>query len=1024
MAQKQAPETPPAQAGFPNPQDILDNAPLGIFTSTPEGRYISVNPALAKMYGYDSPEDLIESITDIATQVYADPEDRKVFIRLLEEHGEVVNYKCRIRRRDRTVIWVSRNARAVKGEGERIVAYQGFTTDITGRKRMEEQYHGIFDASKDAMLIFDMEGVIREVNPAACEMYGYMRDEITGLSGRHIVHPDFQHLFKEFVMKATSGETFSAESVDIRKDGSPFSIEVKGGALTYSNKPHLLAVVRDITNRKRAEMEMQRQSALIVSLLDSIPDIIFIKDMQGVYLGCNAEFSRHVGKDKEDIIGGTDYDLYPKENADFFRTNDKIMLEHGRLRHNEEWISYPDGRKILLDTIKTPYRDVDGNVLGVIGICRDITERRQREEEAVALKESLDSVAGFIFSKDVDLKYVSANRSFCDLLKIPYNAIQGMTDYDIFPADLAEKYIADDIRVMETAEPLTVEEVTINLNTNQRFIVQTRKFPRFNKNGFVAGLYGMGHDVTELKQAEYALRESEERFRLIVDNSSDLIWIVKPDGVFSYVAPSWELILGYEPSYMEGKAFQPFAHPEDVAACEAYLGAVVEARKSLPGVQLRVKHVDGTWRWHEATISPVYAVCGSLIHFVGVSRDITERKHAEQERERLQAQLLQAQKMESVGILAGGVAHDFNNLLHAMRGHIELLLQGTSEDHPDERRLRNVTRSMDRAAQLVQQLLFFSRKSGSRRVRIDLNQEVEEVARMLERTIPKMISLELHLDREARPLFADPVQIEQILLNLASNAVDAMPDGGKLMVETSNVVLDEAFIWLHPGASAGSHVLLIVTDTGCGMDKEIVDHVFDPFFTTKEVGKGTGMGLASAYGIVKSHGGYIQCYSEPGLGTTFRVYLPTVELDDIATVQPQPETLPRGGSETILVVDDDPQIRELTQEALKMLGYSVRMTVNGEQALEIYQEQDSPIDLVLLDLNMPGMGGHKCLQKLLRLDPQIKVVIASGYAANGQGKDTLASGAKGFIGKPYQLKELATMVREVLNEKEAGAVPG
>ena len=395
--------------------------------------------------------------------------------------------------------------------------------------------------------------------------------------------------------------------------------------------------------------------------------------------------------------------------------------------------------------------------------------------------------------------------------------------------------------------------------------------------------------------------------------------------------------------------------------------------------------------------------------------DITDSKRAEKERENLQAQLFQAQKMESVGTLAGGVAHDFNNLLQAMRGNIEMLLQSKSADHPDARRLQTVTKSMDRAASLVRQLLFFSRKIEFNKVRVDVNREVRDVVQILNRTIPKMITLELHLESAVWIVSGDPVQVEQVLLNLASNAVDAMPGGGRLVIETGNVVLDEDFVKKHPGSIAGSFVLLSVTDTGYGMDKEVLGHAFDPFFTTKEVDKGTGLGLASAYGIVKAHGGYIQCYSEPGEGTTIKIYWPAVQDNEGMTKESSQETSPEGGSETILVVDDDPQIHELTAEALEMLGYRVRLAGSGEQALEIYQEHQSAIDLVLLDLNMPGMGGHRCLKELLRINPAAKVVIASGYSAHGQGKAALSSGAKDFIGKPYQLKELAAMVRKVLN---------
>lgn len=389
------------------------------------------------------------------------------------------------------------------------------------------------------------------------------------------------------------------------------------------------------------------------------------------------------------------------------------------------------------------------------------------------------------------------------------------------------------------------------------------------------------------------------------------------------------------------------------------------------------------------------------------------------QRAQIQAQLLQAQKMESIGILAGGVAHDFNNLLQTVGGNVELLLNSKPADHPDRSRLESIAKSVDRAAQLVRQLLVFGRKAGSRKVMANLNQEVEETLRILERTVSKMIVLKRHLDPDAWKVFADPVQIEQILLNLASNAVDAMPNGGTLAVETKNVIVDDQFARNHPGAVAGRHVLLAVSDTGCGMDKEIQEHIFDPFFTTKEVGKGTGLGLATVFGIVKSHGGHVRCASEPGRGTTFKVFFPAAEHAEVESGASGRRDFMLGGTETILVVEDDSEIQELTKETLETLGYVVKCAASGEEALQIFRESGAGIDLVLMDLNMPGMGGHRCLQELVRLDPLVKVVIASGYTGGRHGREALSSGARAFIGKPFQIKELAQTVRLVLDD-----VPG
>ncbi len=582
-------------------------------------------------------------------------------------------------------------------------------------------------------------------------------------------------------------------------------------------------------------------------------------------------------------------------------------------------------------------------------------------------------------------------------------------------------------------------------------------------------VYGTHQDITERKRAEEALLQSEVRARAqrtaIADLSLDKevlegelpsameritetvakamnvartgIWMLSDDRSELRCLSLYEAEPAHHSNGMvlETTAFprylaailsesRIFAHdaqtdPRTSELSEGYLlpmnitsmlDAGIQIDGRLAGV-VCLEHIGEPRRWHsdeEAFVSTVAALVAQVM-------TNARRRSAEQEHERLQSQLLQAQKMESVGILAGGVAHDFNNLLQVMRGNMEMLVQRTFLDSEAQSRIRIVTKSMDRAARLVSQLLLFSRKAESQKVCLDLNQEVEGMVRMLERTIPKMISLEKKLDPSVCSVFADPVQIEQVLLNLANNAADAMPDGGKLTIETGNVELDQDFVRRHPGSSVGRHACLTVIDTGCGMDKTTLEHVFDPFFTTKEKGQGTGLGLASVYGIVKAHGGHIQCSSKPDLGTTFLIYLPACEQGGMAKAELEQTASFQGGDETILVVDDESDIRKLTAESLEMLGYVVQYAATGEEALQVFQEHGNTIDLVLLDLNMPGMGGYTCLKELLRIAPEVKVVIASGYTANSHGKDALSSGAKSFIGKPYQLKELAAVVRAVLD---------
>ncbi|MCG6918123.1 MAG: transporter substrate-binding domain-containing protein [Deltaproteobacteria bacterium] len=397
------------------------------------------------------------------------------------------------------------------------------------------------------------------------------------------------------------------------------------------------------------------------------------------------------------------------------------------------------------------------------------------------------------------------------------------------------------------------------------------------------------------------------------------------------------------------------------------------------------------------------------------ARDISERRDAEMEREKMQAQLRQAQKMEAVGTLAGGIAHDFNNLLQAVQGYAQLLQMRKGEDESDQRELRQIIRAAERGADLTQQLLTFSRKVASELRPIDLNHEVESVKLLLERTIPKMIQMEFHLAKDLKIVEADPGQVEQILMNLAVNAKDAMPEGGKFIVETANVTLDENYCLSHPQARPGGYARLKVSDTGHGMNKETLEHIFEPFYTTKETGKGTGLGLATVYGIVKSHKGHITCRSEPDEGTTFRIYFPTIECEEKIVTREEPLAAAQGGTETILLVDDEEPIRILGSQILKEFGYTVLTAADGESALQLFREENQRIGLVILDLIMPGMGGKRCLSELLKLNHEVRVAIASGYSPDGPTREILKNGAKGFVSKPYDIRQMLNVVREVLD---------
>jgi len=395
---------------------------------------------------------------------------------------------------------------------------------------------------------------------------------------------------------------------------------------------------------------------------------------------------------------------------------------------------------------------------------------------------------------------------------------------------------------------------------------------------------------------------------------------------------------------------------------------------------------------------------------------LKKHKQPEDQQEVFSGKLQQARKMEAIGALAGGIAHDFNNILQAMLGYAQLSLFEADIPPIVRQNLEEIQMAAQKATSLIRRLLVFSRKVDSQHRPIDLNEQINHVYKMLKRTIPRMVEIELNLCDELKMIMADGNLLELILINLGVNARDAMPDGGTLLFETKNVFLEEAYCLSHPGACPGEHVLVTVSDSGAGMTATVRRQIFDPFFTTKESGQGTGLGLAMVYGIVKDHGGFIRCESQPGKGSSFQLFFPAIDAcpsDAPAVLQDSP-TLP-GGNETLLIVDDEEGIRDFGRRVLQRHGYTVLLAQSAEEALGIYHARREKIAAVIVDLLMPGMGGLKCIEHLLEIDPSCRIISSSGYAVKEQIESTLNAGALDFVAKPYLVSELLVKIRTVLN---------
>lgn len=529
-------------------------------------------------------------------------------------------------------------------------------------------------------------------------------------------------------------------------------------------------------------------------------------------------------------------------------------------------------------------------------------------------------------------------------------------------------------------------------------------------------------NLEQLAQREKALRDGEERFRLLAENVVDITWILDPNDLrFIYVSPSVEAIVGYTPDEMMGLTLDQILTPESNELSNRFLAVELSKSQRDPSrssrAELQIYHKNGSTVWIETTAKVLYINWLSSFGIIGVTRDISERKASEEERKKLQDQLLQAQKMEAIGTLAGGIAHDFNNSLQGILGYTQILIWEKEEGNPDLELLRQIEKATQRSSELTKQLLTFSRKVESTLRPLHLNQEVRQLEQLLARTIPKMIAIETHLADDLKIINADSVQIEQMIMNLCINSRDAMPDGGKLVIDCRNTILDENYCKIHVDAVPGVYVMLRISDNGKGMDNQILEHVYEPFFSTKKKGKGTGLGLAMVYGIIKNHGGHITCTSEPGKGTTFRAYFPAVEEPDLDQPQRRSELEPiPHGNETILLVDDEDYLRDLGERLLAKFGYSVLTAPDGETAVQIYREHGTRISLVILDLIMPGIGGKSCLEQILRENPFARVIIASGYSLDGSTQKELETKTKGFVSKPFELNQLLKIVRETLDE--------
>jgi PAS domain S-box-containing protein len=774
--------------------------------------------------------------------------------------------------------------------------------DVTDHKQTEKSlrpsealqlFRALIDRSNDGIEVIDPEtGRFLDVNETACRMHGYTREEYLTLRVRDVAPTSDPSAWARNLEQLRHLGSRMHVGLHRRKDGSTFPVEVN---ITYVRlkRDYIVAVVRDISERRRAEEELQRTESLLRAVADETPDAVFVKNRQGKYLLMNRAAARFVGQSVTEVLGKDDTELFDPDSARRLMEWDRQVMESGRAQTIVEVVTAAGVTRAFQST-KAPYRDGSGNVVGLVGISRDISEH---------------------------------------------------------------------------------------------------------------------------KWAEEALRQSEERLRQAVRVSNIGIFDHDHRTEAIYWSPEERAIHGWKeeraPSLSE---FVAMLHPDDRERIAAAIRRAHDpAGDGLFDVEQRIIRPDGEVRWLVTRSQTFFEGEGDArrpVRTVGAVLDATEWK-------RLEEQFRQAQKMEAVGQLAGGVAHDFNNLLTVINGLSELALHKTHRDDPGRELIVEIRKAGERAAALTGQLLAFSRKQVLQPQVLDVNVRLGQLSKMLLRLLGENIGIRLETDAALGLVKVDPGQFEQAVINLAVNARDAMPAGGQLTIETRNAELDEEYTGQHPDARPGRYVVVAVRDTGGGMDAVTQARAFEPFFTTKGPGKGTGLGLAMVYGFVKQSGGHIEVESEVGRGTTFKVYLPRTDETVRSGRSPQDCVALEGGTETILLVEDQDAVRAFARRVLLAGGYTVLEARDGEEALGVAQQYTGPIHLLFTDVIMPRMGGPQLAERLIRNRPGMRVLYMSGYADEAIGRSGGTEAGCAFLQKPFNPVRLARKVREVLDAEMA-----
>ena len=901
---------------------------------------------------------------------------------------------------------------AINGGEEYLVhVARDVTTDIDKEKILQEsneRFSKAFESNPAPMVISEIDsGLFVNVNQRWIEMLGYSREELIGKTSKDVGIWRNPAARDHAVAKLSTRTSFNNYHIEfITKSGEIRFALWSMEKITIHGHELMLSLITDITERKKAETKLQESEEKFFLAFNSSPDAININRFEdGLYVDVNGGFTELTGFTEDDIQGKTSSDINIwHDPADRLRLVQNLK-KNGYCENLEANFRKKDG-SIIRALMSARVLSLN-NVPHIISITRDISKLRQIEQEVLEQKllfeTMFNAITDGVIITDNKRRILLVNKGMESTFGYLPDELKGKTTECLY-AD-SEKYQTAGKKVYSKESQLKdrVYVTEYKHKSGVEFPGETFGSKLFDNNNKWIGNLGIMRDISLRQKTE------TERDRLIaaVEQTRDAIVITNRKANIKYVNPAFETVTGY--TYDEVLNQNPCLLKSGEQDSQFYqeMWQTLNQGKTFKGRMVN-KRKNGSLFTEEATISPILDHEGQVTNFVGVKRDITEQTL-------LETQLQQAQKMEAVGRLTGGVAHDFNNILGIIIGYTEIALEDVNPSQKLYHYLRKILDASERSANIVRQLLAFSRKQTISPKVFDLNTAVISILKMLHRLIGEDIDLSWLPGPDTLLIKMDPTQIDQILANLCVNAKDAINGTGKITIETMMVTFDEEYCASHIGFHPGKFVLLSISDNGCGIEKEAQNHIFEPFYSTKEPDGGTGLGLSTVYGIVKQNNGFINVYSEPGEDTTFKIYIPSSEEGQQEPSKKGTTENRESQGETVLLVEDEPLLLEMAQQMLQLLGYTVLIADRPEKALKIAKDYPENIDLVLTDVVMPEMSGKEMVSLIQPLHPKSQVLFMSGYTANVIAHNGVLDDGIHFIQKPYSVDELAHKIRNILN---------